>query len=276
MNPVPQQPLAPDQLFQKVADSVVMIKLNEGVGSGFFVGNGSVVATNAHVVGYYRKVKVKMRQGEEFHCHVLRAFKEDDLAFVYLREKKGIVQPLRSSTTLRVGQTVMAIGNPLGLEYSLTRGIISGLNQVVLGRKLIQTDASISPGNSGGPLYDEFGSVIGVNSMVAGEGGKVSLAIPSDLLADRLKELMDAWATFSNTFYCTLCGHRTPDARYCQACGVDRKNYEKAEEDDEATRMEKAATAKRQAVSAAAKNCVTCKSLVQPGVKYCPKCGTSM
>jgi len=276
MNPVPQQPLNPEELFQKVADSVVMIKLEEGVGSGFFVGNGSLVATNAHVVGYYRKVKIKLRQGEEFQCHVLRAFKEDDLAFVYVKEKKGIVQPLRASGTLRVGQTVMAIGNPLGLEYSLTRGIISGLNQVVLGRKLIQTDASISPGNSGGPLYDEFGSVVGVNSMVAGEGGKVSLAIPSDLLAAKLKEVTDAWSTFSNSFYCTLCGHRTPDPKYCQSCGVERKKYEQAEADDEATRMEKAATAQRKAVAASATNCPACKTAIPGGTKYCPKCGYSI
>jgi S1-C subfamily serine protease len=270
----PPQKLSPEQLFEKVCDSVVVIKLDEAVGSGFFVGNGSIVATNHHVVGYNRKVKVKLHRGGEFTGHVLRSYPHEDLAFVHLREKRGRVQPLRSSSTLKVGQTVLAVGSPLGMEYSLTRGIISAVNREALGRHFVQTDASISPGNSGGPLYDEFGSVVGVNTSVAGT--LVGLAIPSELAAERLREVMDDWTAVLGSIYCVICGHRTPHPKYCEHCGVDRTSYEQAEAEDEATRVERETAARRVQPQSASSTCVACGTTGGPGVKYCPKCGSAL
>jgi S1-C subfamily serine protease len=136
--------LTPDQLFEAVADSVMTLRVDQGVGSGFYAGNGSMVITNAHVVGHCRKVKIHLRSGQTFDAPVIRSFREVDLAFVLTGTRVGKVQPLRSTATLKVGETVLAIGSPLGFEYSLTRGIVSAVNQTVVGRKFIQTDASAS------------------------------------------------------------------------------------------------------------------------------------
>ena len=210
--------MAPEEIFEHLKETVVVIKLADSMGSGFFVADGSILATNAHVVGFNTRVQVKLNNGEEFSCPVLRAFKEDDVAFLHIPEKKGKVPPLRDTKSLKVGQTVLALGSPLGLEYSLTRGIISQLNQLVAGRRFIQTDASINPGNSGGPLFDEYAMVVGMNTMVAGAANKVGLAIPAELLHEKLSSLVSEWSTVAATRYCPL---RRPlsEEKFCATAG---------------------------------------------------------
>ncbi len=262
--------MAPEEIFEHLKETVVVIKLADSMGSGFFVADGSILATNAHVVGFNTRVQVKLNNGEEFSCPVLRAFKEDDVAFLHIPEKKGKVPPLRDTKSLKVGQTVLALGSPLGLEYSLTRGIISQLNQLVAGRRFIQTDASINPGNSGGPLFDEYAMVVGMNTMVAGAANKVGLAIPAELLHEKLRSLVSEWSAVAATRYCPLCGARSPEEKFCGNCGAERKALEA---EAPGAPAQPAAALSAAALGAAAA-CGACKAEIPAGKAYCPKCGS--
>ena len=260
--------MAPEEIFEHLKETVVVIKLADSMGSGFFVADGSILATNAHVVGFNTRVQVKLNNGEEFSCPVLRAFKEDDVAFLHIPEKKGKVPPLRDTKSLKVGQTVLALGSPLGLEYSLTRGIISQLNQLVAGRRFIQTDASINPGNSGGPLFDEYAMVVGMNTMVAGAANKVGLAIPAELLHEKLSSLVSEWSTVAATRYCPL---RRPlsEEKFCAT--AERSAGLEAEAPGAPAQPAAALSA---AALGAAAACGACKAEIPAGKAYCPKCGS--
>jgi len=264
--------LSAEQLFEKVRPSVVVIKVGPGTGSGFFTADGSVIATNAHVVEGSSRAKIKMHDGKELECQVVRSYKVDDIAFLY-SPQKGTVPPLRASTTLKVGQTVMALGNPLGMEYTLSRGIISGINQMVGGKPFIQTDASIAPGSSGGPLFDEFAMVVGVNSQV--RGNTIGLAIPAELVHQRLGETVQLWPQLASTKYCPVCGERSADPKYCGGCGMERTKAKEMEPPLEApAHNAPAAVAAVQASAGAA--CRACKNTMSAGEKYCARCGASV
>lgn len=258
--------LSPEQLFEKVRPSVVVIRVGGGTGSGFFTADGSVVATNAHVVEGAAKARLKFSDGQEADCPVVRAFKDDDIAFL-LAARRGPPPPLRASATLKVGQTVMALGNPLGMEFSLSRGIISGVNQEVNGRKFIQTDATIAPGSSGGPLFDEYAMVVGVNAQVRGD--KLSLAIPAELVHARLSDALQLWPRLNATLYCLVCGDRSEDPKYCGGCGCERASAAPAPEP-----APEAAPAMAHARLAAGP-CPACKAQRPADSRYCPRCGAS-
>lgn len=263
--------LSAEQLFEKVRPSVVVIKVGPGTGSGFFTADGSVIATNAHVVEGSSRAKIKTYDGREFECPVVRSFKVDDIAFLY-SPQKGSVPPLRASNTLKVGQTVMALGNPLGMEYTLSRGIISGVNQMVGGKPFIQTDASIAPGSSGGPLFDEYAMVVGVNSQV--RGNTIGLAIPAELVHQRLGETVQLWPQFGATHYCPVCGERSGDAKYCGGCGIEREKAKALEPALDAPAESKPAVAAQQLSTGG--QCRACKNTMSAGEKYCARCGASV
>ncbi len=264
--------LSIEELYERVRPAVVVVKPGQGLGSGFFVADGSVVATNAHVVGYSRNVKIKTSVGTEVACPVLRSFHEDDIAFIHFAPK-GQVQPMRGSDTLKVGQSVMALGNPMGMEYSITRGIVSALNQTLQGRKFIQSDAATSPGSSGGPLFDEFAMVVGLNAMIVGP--TISLAIPAELVHERLKGVVDAWSQISATRYCPICGARSAHPRYCETCGIERSSAEETAKSVEGAPQEPGAKAVAVARSGPAA-CPACQTQVPAGVRYCGKCGSEV
>ncbi len=158
-------------------------------GSGSIIDDRGFVLTNYHVVDGASRVFVTLADGDQLAGEVIGADSENDLAVVKFdsdgRELDTI--PMGDSDTLRVGQHVMAIGNPFGLDRTLTSGIVSGLgrplrarNDLVI-RDMIQTDASINPGNSGGPLLDSRGRMVGIATMIfSPSGGSVGIgfAVP--------------------------------------------------------------------------------------------------
>ena len=160
-------------------------------GSGSIIDARGYVLTNNHVVEKAYKVNVALADGEIFQGDVIGSDPENDLAVVKFDpgDTPVVTIPFGSSETLRVGQKVLAIGNPFAFERTLTTGIISGLgrplrsrNGIVI-RDLIQTDASINPGNSGGPLLNSKGELVGVNTMIyTPSGGSVGIgfAVPAD------------------------------------------------------------------------------------------------
>jgi len=150
----------------------------EGTGSGFLYDGLGHIVTNYHVVAGAETVSVALADGEVYEAEVVGADSSTDLAVLRIEaDDLPTAIPLGDSDQLRVGQFVVAIGNPFGLERTLTVGVISSLGRVIQspdGRfigEAIQTDAAINPGNSGGPLLNLVGEVIGVNSQIISESG---------------------------------------------------------------------------------------------------------
>ena len=183
--------LASDELTvvtvaRQVAPSVVSVQRNGGFGSGVIIRKDGVVLTNAHVVGDAEQVRIGLADGRELDGRVLGRDPSVDVAVVRVSGDNLPAALLADSDGLLVGQTAIAIGNPLGLERTVTRGVVSAIDRNPRGfglDGLIQTDAAISPGNSGGPLLDSRGRVIGINTAVLAAPGASGLgfAIPINL-----------------------------------------------------------------------------------------------
>jgi S1-C subfamily serine protease len=171
-------------------------------GSGFVISKDGTIATNAHVVDGATKVTVRFGDGATHAAQVLGVDKSIDLALLKIDPKGVDLHPLvlGSSKGLQVGDPTVAIGNPFGLDRTLTTGVVSALQRQIRAPNgftidhVIQTDAAINPGNSGGPLLDAAGRVIGINSQIeTGDGGNgnvgIGFAIPIDTIKQRLHEL---------------------------------------------------------------------------------------
>jgi serine protease Do len=169
-----------------------------GLGSGFIVDASGYIVTNHHVVDGATEIKVKLSDGRELPAKVVGRDPKTDLALLKVGATGLPVIPLGSSTELQVGEPVMAIGNPFGLEQTVTTGIVSATGRVI-GEgpydNFIQTDASINPGNSGGPLINTRGQAIGINTAIFTQtGGSVGIgfAIPIDLAKTVVTQLASA------------------------------------------------------------------------------------
>lgn len=170
-----------------------------GLGSGFIIDRSGIVLTNAHVVSGADTVTVTLKDGRSFEGEVRGADEVSDLAVVKIKGAKGDlpVAPLGESDQLQVGDWAIAVGNPVGLDNTVTLGIISTLHrssaQVGIPDKrldFIQTDAAINPGNSGGPLLNDRGEVIGINTAIRAGASGIGFAIP----VDKAKSLKDRLA----------------------------------------------------------------------------------
>jgi len=198
-------------VYQKVSPSVVHITSRvimmdfffgpmpeEGTGSGFILDDEGHIVTNNHVVEGAEKVEVTLFDGTVVPAEIVGTDPLNDLAVIRIDVDKSKLHPveLGDSTTLRVGQRAIAIGNPFGLDWTLTAGVISSLGrplQVSENRYLfniIQTDAAINPGNSGGPLLDSHGRVIGVNTAIRAGAENIGFAVPVETVKRVIPELI--------------------------------------------------------------------------------------
>lgn len=168
-------------------------EIPSGTGTGFVWDRAGHIVTNHHVIEGHSRARVRLSDQREFDAVVVGSSPEHDLAVLRLQNTADMPPPVQigSSSDLQVGQTVLAIGNPFGLDHTLTSGIISALGRRIDGEGsaymegLIQTDAAINPGNSGGPLLDSAGRVIGVNVAIyspSGASAGIGFAIPIDLV----------------------------------------------------------------------------------------------
>jgi S1-C subfamily serine protease len=201
----------PIELYREVSPSVVSIsgmsvdpfhqreRVKWAVGSGVVVDQGGLVLTNAHLVLELDEIYVATDRGRVMSAELVGADSILDLALIRL-EGTGVdlkVARLGDSDTLQVGEDVLAIGNSMGLEKTLSRGIISGLNRTLpIGPMswlvpYIQTDAALSSGNSGGPLINHCGEVIGINSSVLGDAENIGFAVPVNIAKDAIPELLE-------------------------------------------------------------------------------------
>ena len=163
-----------------------------GAGSGFIISPDGVILTNAHVVRDASEVTVKLQDRREFRAKVLGSDPKTDVAVLKIEAKNLPVVPIGKSTDLKVGEWVLAIGSPFGLESSVTAGVVSAKGRSIDEGNVpfIQTDVAVNPGNSGGPLFNTRGEVIGINSQIYSQTGGyqgLSFAIPIDV-AYRIKD----------------------------------------------------------------------------------------
>ena len=194
------------ELFRRVSPSVVHITTLEtqrdmfsmnamqvprGTGTGFVWDEAGHIVTNFHVIQGGSGARVTLADQTSFQAKLVGAFPDRDLAVLKIEAPQSKVPPIALGTSreLQVGQRVYAIGNPFGLDQTLTMGIVSALNREIESfngrtiRGVVQTDAAINPGNSGGPLLDSAGRLIGVNTQIASPSGAsagIGFAIPVD------------------------------------------------------------------------------------------------
>jgi serine protease Do len=167
----------------------------QALGSGFLVDRQGHVVTNAHVIDGADTVKVKLADDREFTAKVVGKDPRLDVAVLQLQNAKDLPDPvsLGASDALRVGEYVVAIGNPFGLGHTVTMGIVSAKGRTIGATAyddFIQTDASINPGNSGGPLFNLRGQVIGINTAINPNGKGIGFAIPVDEVKEVLPQLL--------------------------------------------------------------------------------------
>ncbi len=163
-----------------------------GAGAGVVWRSSGLIVTNNHVIAH-GKPRVTLDDGREFPARILAQDAEIDLALLQIEANELPAAPIADSRSLRVGQMVMAIGHPWGQRAFLTRGIVSGMSQAETGGKrgsvpVIRSDVHLAPGNSGGPLINASGGVVGINTMIV--GGDISLAIPSHLVESFVQEVL--------------------------------------------------------------------------------------
>lgn len=195
------------ELFGRSKDAVVSITVAQlvrdpwsrnifsiprGMGSGFVWDRQGHVVTNAHVIMGASEARVRLNDGRDYAATLVGGSAAHDIAVLRIRvpERQPAPLPIGASADLKVGQKVFAIGNPFGLDWSLTTGVVSALNRSLPSEDgrgtvegLIQTDAAINPGNSGGPLLDSAGRVIGMNTAIFSPSGAyagVGFAVPAD------------------------------------------------------------------------------------------------
>lgn len=191
----------PVSIFQEFMDgdsTPYVERRASSIGSGFIVHESGYVVTNAHVVQRASDVKVVFSDEHSESAHIVAVDVEHDLAVLKIDSSQTFPAiTLGHSDDLMIGETVVAIGNPFGLQHTVTSGIVSALNRrlafsrEVVYTGLIQTDAAINPGNSGGPLLNINGEVIGVNSAIRGDAQNVCFAIPVDRVWELLPQMLD-------------------------------------------------------------------------------------
>jgi S1-C subfamily serine protease len=205
------------ELFEKSRDTVVYISTAQlvrdvwtrnvftvprGTGSGFIWDDAGHVVTNFHVIEGASEATVKLADGRDYKAALVGASPAHDIAVLKIGVgfKRPPPVPIGTSHDLKVGQKVFAIGNPFGLDWTLTTGIVSALDRTLAGERsgpviehLIQTDAAINPGNSGGPLLDSAGRLIGINTAIyspSGASAGIGFAVPVDTVMRVVPQLI--------------------------------------------------------------------------------------
>jgi serine protease Do len=165
----------------------------KSLGSGFIISHDGYIFTNNHVVEQADKILVKLSDGKEYEAKVIGKDAKTDIALIKIKPNDSLpVAETGDSEKLRVGDWVLAIGNPFGLEQTVTAGIVSAKGRVIGAGpydNFIQTDASINPGNSGGPLFNMEGKVVGINTAIVAQGQGIGFAIPISMAKNILPDL---------------------------------------------------------------------------------------
>jgi serine protease Do len=187
-----------EEFFRRFFGEQPPPRQQRSLGSGFIVSTDGDIITAAHVIGNAATITVRLPNKEEYEAKVIGSDEKTDVALIKIKPKHALpTVPLGKSAELRVGDWVMAIGNPFGLEQTVTVGIVSAKGRVIGAGPyddFIQTDASINPGHSGGPLLNLNGEVVGINSAILSQSGGnigIGFAIPIDLAKSIVAQLKE-------------------------------------------------------------------------------------
>jgi len=183
-----------DEFFRRFFGDIPEQELKQrSLGSGFIISSDGYLFTNNHGVEKADKIRVKLSTGKEYDADVKGKDANTDIALIKIKPDKPLpVVSLGNSDKLRVGEWVFAIGNPFGLDHTVTSGIISAKGRMIGAGpydNFLQTDASINPGNSGGPLFNMSGEVVGINTAIVAQGQGIGFAIPINMAKEILGDL---------------------------------------------------------------------------------------
>ena len=182
------------QAADKIRDSVVTVMLEKRMGAGFVVNADGYILTNKHVVDKATSATVKLANGDELPAQLVQASATRDLLLLKVDRPHLPAVTFASSSKLKQGSEVAALGAPFGLSDTLTKGIVSSASRDLDGQKYVQIDAALNQGNSGGPIINDQGQVVGVATLVAKKAENMGFAIPSD---DAMSFLDEASVTYT-------------------------------------------------------------------------------
>ena len=171
--------------------SVVTIRTDISQGSGFIIANGGYVVTNAHVIQGATSATAITYDGKSHSVTLIGQDTNMDIALLKISDTTYPILPLADSSTVEIGQKVVAIGNPLGLQFSVSEGIVSAINRQGTNglNDYVQTDASLNPGNSGGPLIDDTGKAIGINNFKISGSENIGFALESNYIKSTVNNI---------------------------------------------------------------------------------------
>ena len=173
---------------ETVYESVFIVYSGNSMGSGFAVGENCIV-TNAHVIENTRNVFITTYGGDQYQATVLGVNEEEDIAVLVVRNISFPYLPVADVSEIKTGDNIYAIGSPKGMAYTLTTGVISAKEREIRNQSYIQIDAPINEGNSGGPLLNDFGEVLGMNTLKISDGEGLGFAIPIARICNYLSTL---------------------------------------------------------------------------------------
>lgn len=204
----------------ELKNAVYKINTANGSGTGFYLNTPNVLVTNYHVIEGSKQVSIENQTKNRFIAHVLYVNPDADIAFLKIENHQpSIGIPFREVQTVHSRDKVFVLGFPFGMPYTITEGIVSNENQLLDGKNFIQTDAAVNPGNSGGPVVNESGELVGVTTAKFTDADNVGFAIPATIVQD---ELNDWSKKTSDTFSlkCASCKSLIYEKTdYCPECG---------------------------------------------------------
>lgn len=173
---------------EEVYKSVFVVYSGNSLGSGFAIGENCIV-TNAHVIENVHSITLTSYEGDKYTASLLGIDEDKDIAVLVIKDASFPYLKMANLSTVKIGDDIYAIGAPKGMAYTLTKGTVSAKERIVENESFIQIDAAINEGNSGGPMLNDAGEVLGMNTMKMTDSEGIGLAIPADRIASTLKEL---------------------------------------------------------------------------------------
>jgi serine protease Do len=283
-------PLPAEEIFRRVADAVVAIAVPEGEGAGVLLSACGLIGTSQHLVEGWSTARIRFRDGSQVRALVVRSYRDADLAFLQLPpasvgpavarvHSRLIHGRAPAGRTPVVGETVYAIGHPLGLAYTLTQGIVSASERQIAGRNYLQVDAAINPGNSGGPLYDVHAELVGLMACSRAESQGLNFAVTSEEVYRRFNAYLEERDQGARS-YCSVCGAASRDPAYCDRCGALLALVDAVEELERAAREEGGASAGGEQEPPVTEPpvtvCPVCGAASGDGAAYCVVCGATL
>ncbi|MCC6643727.1 trypsin-like peptidase domain-containing protein [Candidatus Peregrinibacteria bacterium] len=208
--------------LKALSRAVVKISTAAGSGSGFYLKDRGIIVTNYHVISGFMRVGLETQNKDRFPAKVVFINPTYDLAFLLPEGPLDLPSlTVQSVENIQSMEPVSVLGFPFGMPFTITNGIISSADQLLDGKRYIQTDAAVNPGNSGGPMVNSRGEVIGVTTCKFNNADNVGFAVPANQLLDELNSFAEN-KEMKYSFKCVSCNHLIFDKiEYCPNCGME-------------------------------------------------------